>query len=66
MRKEEVRIEDDRYLIYYWFDDERSSLRRDQGESKIGNTLTERNIRSSADEAQRRGNNSEERSSGLR
>ncbi len=53
MRKEEVRIEGDRYLIYYWFDDERSSTSSDQGESKAGHKLTEPIARSSADEDER-------------
>lgn len=57
MRREEVRIEDDRYLIYYWFDDERSSSPSDQRELKIGNKVTETVTRSSAseDEHQRQG-----------
>lgn len=68
MRKEEVRIEGGRYLIYYWFDDEPSSPPRDQGEAKVRNKLTNPITRSSADEDahQRRGNGSKERLSGLR
>ena len=47
MRKEEVRIEGDRYLIYYWFDDERHHSPSDHRESKTGNKLPPPMTRSS-------------------
>jgi len=47
MRKEEVRIEGDRYLIYYWFDDERNASPHDKRESESGNKLTSPITRSS-------------------
>lgn len=47
MRKEEVTIEGDRYLIYYWFDDERSASPNHERESETRNQLTSPSTRSS-------------------
>jgi hypothetical protein len=50
MRKEETRIEGDRYLIYYWFDDEARIEQSSQTRPETEDKSTGVDTRSSTDE----------------